>query len=33
VASSEFVTNWFKNVATKMIQLAHVLGANIEKYM
>ena len=27
-----FVENWFKNIAKKMIELAHVLGVNTDKY-
>ena len=27
-----FVENWFKNIAKKMIELAHILGVNTDKY-
>ena len=27
-----FVGDWFKNIAKKMIELAHILGVNIDKY-
>ena len=27
-----FVGDWFKNIAKKMIELAHILGVNTDKY-
>lgn len=27
-----FVENWFKNIAKKMLELAHILGVNTDKY-
>ncbi len=27
-----FVENWFRNIARKMIELAHILGVNTDKY-
>lgn len=28
-----FVENWFKNIAKKMLELAYILGVDIDKYL